>query len=138
VAALLSWSSFRPLAAEWAAVARTSRPEGAFHESDLAGFGRAIAARIPPGTLVASDMAPWLSWYAERPSVNVPLSTDDLAELRARYGLGAVVLTNEWLVTLPGNETWRDAFEGRTAPPGWSPGDTLAFGALRVRLLLPR
>jgi 4-amino-4-deoxy-L-arabinose transferase-like glycosyltransferase len=138
VAALLSWSSVRPLAAEWASIGRTTRPEGAFHEADLVRCGRAVAERIAPGTLVASDMAPWVSWYAERPSVNVPLSTDDLTELRARHGLGAVVLTNEWMVMLPGNEAWRDALEGRTVPPGWSLGDTLSFGHLHVRLLLPR
>jgi 4-amino-4-deoxy-L-arabinose transferase-like glycosyltransferase len=137
VAALLSWSSVRPLAAEWASIRRTTLPESAFHEADLVRFGRAVAERVPPGTLVASDMAPWVSWYGERPSVNVPLSTDDLAELRARHGLGAIVLTNEWLVTLPGNEAWRDALDGRAALPGWSAGDTLAFGRLHVRILLP-
>ena len=138
VAGVLSWSSLRPLAAEWASIRRTTRPAAAFDETDLVRFGHAVAARVPAGTLVASDMAPWVSWYAERPSVNVPLSTDDLAELRAQHGLGAVVLTNEWLVTLPGNEGWRDAFEGRVVPPGWSLGDTLAFGRLRARLLFPR
>lgn len=137
VAGLMSWSSFRPLAAEWVSIRRTTRPAEAFDESDLERFGAALSARVPRGTLVASDMAPWVSWYAERPSVNVPQSTDDLAELRARHGLGALVLTNEWLVTLPGNEAWRAAFEGRIAPPGWSFGDTLAFGRLRARLLFP-
>lgn len=138
VAGVLSWSSFRPLAAEWASIRHTTRPATAFTEADLVGFGRAVAARIPAGTLVASDMAPWVSWYADRPSVNVPLHTEDLAELRVQHDLGAVVLTNEWLVTLPANTAWRAAFAGTTVPPGWAAGDTLAFGQLRARLLVPR
>jgi hypothetical protein len=137
VAGLLFWSPLRSLAAEWGGRWNSSRPPDAFRESDLVGFGRAVAARIPPGTWVASDLAPWLSWYADRTSVNIPIATADLAELRTRHGLGAVVLTNEWLVWRPGNEAWRAAFEGRVPPAGWHLGDTLTFGRLRARFMYP-
>ena len=137
VAAILSWSSLRPTAAGWARARSVTRPPAAFVESDVERLGTALAARLPERTLVASDMAPWVSWYARRPSVNVPVTTADLAELRARHGVAAVLITNEWLISLPGNEPWRDAFEGTEMPPGWHTGGTFAFGQLRARLLLP-
>ncbi len=137
VAGLLSWSTLRGRAAEWKVSLDPSTPQPALCEPDLVRFGRAVAARIPSDALVASDIAPWLSWYADRASVNIPLTTTDLAELRAQYGVSAVVLSNEWLISVPGNEAWRDAFDGRVAPAGWSIGDLLACGRLRARILLP-
>jgi hypothetical protein len=137
VAAILSWSSLRFAVIEWADLYRTTQQPPRFAERDVERLGDALAARLPERTLVASDMAPWVSWYARRPSVNLPLTAADLEELRARHGVSAVVVTNEWLVTLPGNETWRDALAGSRVPRGWHAADAWAFGRLRARLLLP-
>ncbi len=137
IAALLSWSSVRPMAAEWARLRIAPHSEATFGERDLVRLGAALEQRIPAGTIVCSDMAPWVSWYAKRPSVNMPLATADLDELHARHDVGAVVVTNEWLITLPGNEAWRAAFDGTQAPAGWMLGDTLSSGTLRARLLWP-
>jgi hypothetical protein len=137
VAAILSWSSLRLTATEWAAIRGTTRPPAAFVERDVESLGAALAARLPEGTLVACDMAPWVSWYARRPSVTMPLTVADLAELRQRHRVDAVLITNEWLISLPGNEPWREAYEGTRMPPGWHAAETFAFGRLRARLLLP-
>ena len=137
VAGLLSWSSMRPLAAEWASMRSGPRATAAFGERDLVRMGAELAARIPAGTIVCSDMGPWVSWYSGLPSVNVPFATSDLAELRARHGIGAVVLTNEWLITLPGNEAWRAAHDGTLPPAGWVAGESIVAGGLEARLLWP-
>jgi len=137
VAAILSWSSLRLTAAEWAGVRSARRPPAAFVERDVEALGAALAARIPERTLVASDMAPWVSWYARRPSVTMPVTVADLDELRARHGVTAVLITNEWMISLPGNEPWREAFEGTRMPPGWHSAEMFAHGRLRARLLLP-
>jgi hypothetical protein len=137
VAAILSWSSLRLIATEWAGIRSATRPPAAFKERDVERLGAALAARLPERTLVASDMAPWVSWYARRPSVSLPVTTADLAELRERHGVSAVLITNEWLISLPGNEPWRAAYEGTGTPPGWRDAGTFAFGRLSARLLLP-
>src|SRR5262249_15407962 len=136
VAAVLAWSSLRPTALGWKSLGAGRLPPAAFLERDIAGLGAAVAARLPPGTLVASDIAPWLALYAERRSVNLPMTTGDLDELRSRHGVRAALITNEWLIGLPGNEVWRAAFDGSRLPRGWQSADTFAFGRLRARLLL--
>jgi 4-amino-4-deoxy-L-arabinose transferase-like glycosyltransferase len=137
VAAILSWSSLRFAVIEWADLYRTTRPPPRFAERDVERLGAALAARRPERTLVASDMAPWVSWYARRPSVTMPVTVADLDELRARHGVTAVLITNEWMISLPGNEPWRQAFEGTHVPPGWHAAEMFAHGRLRARLLLP-
>src|SRR5262249_43782514 len=135
VAVIQAWSTLRPLARDWLATLRA--PESApFRERDLEDLGAALAARLPAGTLVRTGRAPWGGGYAGLPSVTLPLATADLDELRARHHLGAALITNEWLITLPGNEPWRDAFEGARVPPGWRAADVYTFGRLRARLLL--
>jgi hypothetical protein len=49
----------------------------------------------------------------------------------------ALLLTNEWLVSMPGSETWRAAYDGVETPPGWHRAESYAFGRLQARLLLP-
>jgi hypothetical protein len=137
VAAILSWSSLRLIAIEWAGIRGTTRPPSAFDERDIERLGAALASRLPEHTLVTSDMAPWVSWYARRPCVSVPITAADLAELHARHGVNALLLTNEWMISLPGNEAWRAAFDGVRSPPGWHAADAWTFGRLRARLLLP-
>lgn len=137
VAALLSWSSVRPLAAEWARLRVPERATAPFGEADLERVGAELRTKVPAGTIVCSDMGPWVSWYSGLPSVNVPLATADLAELRTRHGIGAVVLTNEWLITLPGNEDWRAAHDGTRVPEGWVLGGSVRSSGLEARLLWP-
>lgn len=137
VAAMLTWSSVRPLVAEWSRLRVTARSTARFGERDLEALGADLRSRIPERTIVASDMGPWVSWYAGLPSVNVPLTADELSELRTRHGIGAVVITNEWLITLPGNEVWRDAHDGTRAPEGWTPGELLQSSGLSARILWP-
>ena len=137
VAAILSWSSLRLIATEWAGLRATTRPPAAFDERDVEQLGAALAARLPAHTLVASDMAPWVSWYSRRPTVTLPVTAADLAELHARHRVNALLLTNEWLVSMPGSETWRAAYDGVAMPPGWHSAESYAFGRLHARLLLP-
>ena len=82
-------------------------------------------------------MAPWVSWYSRRPTVTLPVTAADLAELHARHRVNALLLTNEWLVSMPGSETWRAAYDGVAMPPGWHSAESYAFGRLHARLLLP-
>jgi 4-amino-4-deoxy-L-arabinose transferase-like glycosyltransferase len=133
---LLLWSSWRPLAAGWRQ-ARSGGLPADYTEREIAGLGATIARRLPPGTILTSDMAPWLSWYAHRPSVNLPLAIPDLDELRDRHGVGAVVVTNEWLISLPGNEAWRDLHLERSTPAGWITASVVKSGRLRARVLVP-
>ncbi len=137
VALMLAWSSWRPLVRQWQTPSASSPLASEFTEREIAGLGATLAQRLPAGTLITSDMAPWFSWYARLPSVNLPLRLQDLAELRARNGVGAVVITNEWLVTLPGNEAWRDVFESRTSLPGWATLSVARSGRLRAHVLVP-
>ncbi len=137
VAGLLAWSSWRPLVLGWRALREPPRAASAFNEREVAGLGAILHRRLPAGTRVASDMAPWVSWYTRHPSVNLPLRTQDLNELRDRHGIGAVVLTNEWLVSLPGNEAWRDVFESRAPIVGWTTVSVARSGKLQARVLVP-
>jgi len=117
LAAVLAWSSLRPLVVEWT---RAARPEpGRYTETDLRRAGQDIARAFPPGTLVTSDMAPWVSWHSGLPSVNLPRRVADLDELRRGHDLGGVVLTNEWLVHRPADAEWERAFESGEGLPGW-------------------
>lgn len=136
VTALLLWSSWRILALEWSARRLDGGGTG-FTEREIVGLGTTVAGRLPPGAIVTSDMAPWVSWYARVPSVNLPMRFPDVAELRERHGIGAIVLTNQWLVTLPGNEAWRDVLEGRAPFPGWTTVSVVRSGRLRARVLVP-
>ena len=133
--AMLSWASWRPLLAEWSRARAGARP-AEFTEREVAGLGAILSRRLPEGTIVSSDMAPWISWYANRASVNLPYAVQDLAELRDRHGVSAVVLTNEWLIQRPGNEAWRDLFLSRTTVPGWTTTDVVKSGRLSARVLL--
>jgi 4-amino-4-deoxy-L-arabinose transferase-like glycosyltransferase len=137
VTALLFWSSCRVLALDWIAARRVEPRAGAFTEREIVGLGATLAGRLGEGTIVASDMAPWWSWYARRPSVNLPLEIEDLAELRERHGIGAVVITNEWLIDRPGDEAWREVFLGNTPLPGWTTTVVAHSGRLRARVFVP-
>jgi 4-amino-4-deoxy-L-arabinose transferase-like glycosyltransferase len=135
VVAALLWSSWRPLARDWARARNDARPAG-FTGREVAALGAAIARRLPAGTIIASDMAPWISWYARRASVNLPFAIADLAELRDRHGVQAVVVTNHWLVARQGNEAWRDVHLERVTPAGWAPAGVVTSGRLHARVLV--
>jgi 4-amino-4-deoxy-L-arabinose transferase-like glycosyltransferase len=137
VVVLLLWSSWRGAALAWFSPRFAEARTNAFTEREIAGLGTTLAARLPEGAIVTCDMAPWLSWYAKRPSVNLPLRVADLAELHEEHGISAVVITNQWLVDLPGNEAWREAFLGRAPLPGWTTIGVARSGRLDARVFLP-
>jgi len=135
LAAALSWSSLRPLAVEW--TRQAGPPPGGFTETDLRRAGRDLARAFPPGTLVTSDMAPWVSWYSGLPSVNLPRRVADLDELRRDHDLGGVVLTNEWLIRRPEDAEWGRAWASGEGLPGWRPSGRVRRGAFEAALWRP-
>jgi len=136
LSAVVAWTGVRPLVGRWRST--LTRPPGyAFTEREVRGLGEALAARLPRDAVVVADMAPWVAWYADRVAVSLPMTAEELAVIRDRLGVDAVVLTNEWLTDLPGNDVWRRCLEGRAAPPGWTFSDSLAVGRLRARVLVP-
>jgi len=135
LAVVLAWSSLRPLALEW--TRRAGPAPGRFTESALRRSGREIARAFGPGTLVTSDLAPWVSWYAGLPTVNLPRRIEDLDELRGDHGLAGVVLTNEWLVHRPEDAEWGRAFEGVGELPGWRSAGRVREGAFEAALWRP-
>jgi 4-amino-4-deoxy-L-arabinose transferase-like glycosyltransferase len=132
------WAVGRPLAGIWgAAVARPEFGPGAFTEAEWRGLGERLAQRIPRGTTVLSDAAPWIAWYADRAAVTTPFRPEEVAEVGRRTPVGALAVTNEWVIRQPGNETWRALHVGRARLVGWSRAETVASGRLRAVLLLP-
>lgn len=108
-----------------------------FTEREWRSFGDGLAARLPRGALVTSDVGPWLAWYARCDAIQLPDLPRDLPLLAERQRLDAVVLTNHWALRRPAAEAWRAVFEGRSALPGWRPADSLAVGRLRALVLRP-
>lgn len=117
IAVLLSaW----PTARAWRAAATSVPAEsGAFREHEWRGIGLGVRPMLPAGTLVASDAAPWIAWFARTPVTLIPLDPRELRSGPRRLRPGAVVLTNEWLIRQPGEEAWRGMFEQRLPPPGF-------------------
>jgi dolichyl-phosphate-mannose-protein mannosyltransferase len=114
---------------------RGVRDRGEFRESEWRAFGTAVAERLPAGTMVASDVPAWIAWYADRPAVLLPLAPADLARLAARAPVAAVVLSNEWLIDLRGEEAWRVLHRGGAPPSGWRVSGTVVTGRIRAVLL---
>ena len=137
-AVLGAWYCARPTIAAWQAATASDRPVGRrLQEREMVAFGRALAARVPAGTIVCSDMAPWIAWYADRTSLVLPMSLAALDTARARWQVGAIVLTNEWDDHTRAAEPWPAVWEGRAPLPGWACHDTLVAGQLRALVLLP-
>jgi hypothetical protein len=128
------WST----ASQWLRAA--SRPvvdRGGFLESEWRALGAGVAARVAPGTVIASDVGPWIVWYARRPVVLIPNDPEEMPALSERLPVGAVVLTNHWLIGQPGSETWKALYFGQTAWAGWARVDSVAAGRLRAVILKP-
>jgi hypothetical protein len=108
-----------------------------FTEREWVDFGGHLRKVLPHRAVVASDAAPWLAWYADRPSVLLPATPAQLDPLHKRLVIDAVVLTNEGLLSLPGNEEWQSMFLGQEAREEWTRADSVSFGKLKALILLP-
>jgi 4-amino-4-deoxy-L-arabinose transferase-like glycosyltransferase len=135
-AALAVLASALPLARAWhASLAGDLSGRSAFHESEWRGVGLDVRPLLPEGALVASDAAPWIAWFSRHPVTLVPLDPADLVRGPERLRPGAVVLTNEWLVSRPGEEAWKALLERREAPPGFRVAGTVRSGRLEALVL---
>ena len=122
-----------PLAHDWrASLAGGLAGRSEFHEREWRGLGTGVRPLLPAGVLVASDVAPWIAWFARHPVTLVPLLPAGLVDGPERLRPGAVVLTNEWLVTRPGEEAWRALFERQEAPPGFRFAGRVRSGRLEA------
>ncbi len=109
-----------PLAREWrASLAGGLAGRSAYHEQEWRGLGAAVRPLLPRGALVASDAAPWIAWFTHRDVTLVPLEPAALVDGPERLRPGAVVLTNEWLVSRPGEEAWKVLLDQRRPPSGF-------------------
>jgi len=122
---------------DWRAPGASAATRSVFLEREWRGLGAPLAALLPDRGVVASDAAPWIAWGTRRAVTLIPLGPDDLAELGRRTDLGAVVLTNEWLIHRPGEERWLEVFEGRATPAGWTRTARLRSGRLEAVVLRP-
>jgi len=126
-----------PTARDWRwAVTRRVRDRGAFDEREWREAGLAIARRVPPGALVASDAGAFVAWYADRPAVLIPGRPGDLAILETRLPVSALVLTDEWLLDQPGFEPWRRVVTGADPLDGWRRADPVVAGRLHAAVWL--
>jgi hypothetical protein len=109
--------SLVPLASEWRqALAGGLAGRSQFRESEWSGIGLSVRSMLPEAGLVASDAAPWVAWFTRRPVTLVPLAPEALVDGPERLRPAAVVLTNEWLISRPGEERWKALFDQRAAP----------------------
>lgn len=123
-----------PLAREWrAAAAGGLAGRSEFHEREWRELGLEVGTLLPAGGgLVASDAAPWIAWWTGRPVTLVPLEPAALRDGPERLRPEAVVLTNEWLVSRPGEEEWRRLFDERRGPPGFQLAGHVRSGRLEA------
>jgi 4-amino-4-deoxy-L-arabinose transferase-like glycosyltransferase len=129
--------ALRPTAHDWRlAVTRRVPDRGTFDEREWREAGLAIARRVPPGTLIASDAGAFVAWYADRPAVLIPERPGDLAVLGRRLPVDALVLTNEWLLDQPGFESWNRLVTGTEDLEGWRRADSVVSGRLHAALWL--
>jgi hypothetical protein len=126
-----------PTARDWRwAVTHGVRDRGVFAEREWREAGRAIARHVPRGTLIASDAGAFVAWYADRPAVLIPGRPDDLVTLEARLPVGAIVLTNEWLLDQPGFVSWSRLASGSDRLEGWRRVRPVVVGRLRAAIWL--
>jgi hypothetical protein len=103
-------------------------------EGQWRGLGSAIARTLPPGTRVASDVAPWVAWYADRAAVLLPNGPADLPALERELAVDALVVSNEWIIHQPSGRRWNAVFEGERLPE-WTTVAVVTSGDLRARVL---
>lgn len=135
-AALAVLATALPLAREWrASLAGGLAGRSAFRESEWRGLGLDVRPLLPEGALVASDAAPWIAWFSRHPVTLVPLDPAALVNGPERLRPGAVVLTNEWLVSRPGEEAWKALLDRHEAPPGFKVAGIVHSGRLEALVL---
>jgi hypothetical protein len=135
-AALAVLATALPLAREWrAALAEGFAGRSGLHEREWRGLGSGVRAVLPDDVLVASDAAPWIAWYARHPVTLPPLDPAALVNGPERLRPGAVVLTNEWMVSRPGEEAWKALFDRHQAPPGFQVAGIVHSGRLEALVL---
>jgi hypothetical protein len=120
-----------PTARSWRHVERA-----AVTEAEWRALGVRLVEVLPPGT-VASDVAPWVSWYADRSSTLLPTRIEMLPALAAHLPLAALVVSNEWVVHQADGADWLAVLEGRRVPDGWTTAAVVTAGRLRARVLVP-
>lgn len=126
-------SSTPRLAHDWrASLAGGLNGRSDFREAEWRGIGLGVRPMLPESVLVASDAAPWIAWYARHPVTLIPLDPAALVNGPERLRPGAIVLTNEWLVTRPGEEAWRALLARQAAPPGFRVAGHLRSGRLEA------
>ena len=122
-----------PLSREWQlASAGGLAGRGEFRESEWRDLGVGVLPLLPRGALVASDAAPWIAWFTHHNVTLVPLEPAALVDGPERLRPGAVVLTNEWLVSRPGEEAWKALLEARRPPPGFALAGHVRSGRLEA------
>ncbi len=120
------------LAIDWLGSRASQHPRSTFHEREWRSVGMGVRAMLPDDGLIASDAAPWIAWFTGHPVTLVPLTPDALIHGPERLRPAAVVLTNEWLISRPGEEAWRTLFDARQAPPGFDFAGHVRAGTLEA------
>ena len=101
-------------------------------------LGAAVAPLLPREGLVASDVAPWISWHTRRAATMVPLEPADLLTGPERLRPAAIVLTNEFLVLQPLEGAWRAALEHDQPPAGYRFAGHVHAGRLEAAVFVRR
>jgi hypothetical protein len=138
-AALVCVIAAYPIARTWKWTwSERIRDRGEFTESVWRSFGARLRRELPAGGMVASDVSAWVCWYADRPAVLIPTSPAALDSLARRVPIGALVLTNEWLLRQRGEEAWLGLYAG-SAPPrtAWRRHAVIHAGGLRAVVFVP-
>lgn len=137
-AVFLAFFILRPTLVKWRYTLRDRKPDrGVFTESEWRDLGAGIRDIVPEGAVTTSDVAPWISWYADRYSVLLPVTPAENDALDERMGVDAIVLTNEYIIDQPGNEEWKAVFDGERTPEYWRTTDIVRFGTGRAVVLKP-
>jgi 4-amino-4-deoxy-L-arabinose transferase-like glycosyltransferase len=99
----------------------TPQPRAGVTDINLAYLKQAL----PSQAVVVTDV-PWaVAWYADRPAVWLPLTSDDFDAVSRRIGVDAVYFST-LLQTYPGTERalmWQQMYAARVPPPGFTPSD---------------
>jgi len=129
---------FRPVIANWRNTLAGRQPDrGVLTETEWLYVGDRLRSVLPDNVTITSDVAPWVSWYADLPSVLLPVSPAENELLRKQIPIEAIILTNEYTVQQPGSEQWNDVFHGRDELEGWTVSDSLRCGQFRAVVLQP-